>query len=101
MTCRYYMACGKYPFMATTVLGLYDAVAKAHYDVPRGLDPTLANLISLILTEDAAQRYSIAQIRTHEYVSMVTSKQVMLVSNCARRLPQVEVLRQADYVLGG
>ena len=68
----YYMVVGKYPFEGTTVLSLFESITKGTYTIPDFVSAPLADLIRHILNPNREERFTIEQIRKHEYVLVNT-----------------------------
>lgn len=59
---------GTYPFSGDTIFRLFEEIAKCEFSVPPDVDPVLAGLIRGMLTADPAERFSLLQVKKHDWV---------------------------------
>ena len=63
----YNFVTGEYPFNGDTIFRLFEAIGRCEVRIPKDLDPILANLISGMLREDPQIRFSLQDIREHDW----------------------------------
>jgi serine/threonine protein kinase len=63
----YLLATGKTPFQADNILEIYDKIAKAKFEIPSFIEPSLATLIRGMMESNENERYSIQQIKSSEW----------------------------------
>ena len=65
----YNMVTGAYPFMGTNLYNLFQNIGAGEFTLPDSLDPALQDLIRRMLTHDPATRASLADVRSHPWVT--------------------------------
>ncbi|XP_018321147.1 serine/threonine-protein kinase STK11-like isoform X2 [Agrilus planipennis] len=70
----YNITTGKYPFEGDNVYRLFENIGKGDFTVPEDIDCTLQNLINGMLRKDPGDRFSIKQIRQHDWCIRKPSK---------------------------
>lgn len=76
------MVSGTLPFDGKNLQDLRDRVLEGNFRVPFFMSHECENLIKHMLVRDPKQRYTIEQIRNHEWLRMDPSVQVTLNMNC-------------------
>ena len=66
---RYNFVTGQYPFEGETVFKLFDNIARAEFNIPDMVGPSLASLLRGMLLKEPEKRLGIAEIQQHESVS--------------------------------
>lgn len=64
----YVMLCKRLPFSANDTKRLYELIAAGKYAIPQR-DPSLLHLLQCCLTVDATQRWSVAELLRHPFLS--------------------------------
>ena len=57
-----------YPFEGDTVFLLFENISKGTFSIPPDLDPKLCSLLRGMLSVDQDQRFSVADVKRHEWV---------------------------------
>lgn len=63
----YSITTGKYPFEGENIYRLFEKISKGHFDMPKSLDPALQNLLLGMLTKDPEARFSLDQVKAHDW----------------------------------
>lgn len=66
----YFLVTGSYPFKGTTVYNLFANIASGEYELSDRVNSQAADLIHHMLDPNFEERYSIEQIKSHEFWSM-------------------------------
>lgn len=64
----YSITTGKYPFEGENVYRLYANISKGEFHMPSDLDPALQNLLLGMLAKDPEKRFSLSQVKSHDWV---------------------------------
>lgn len=64
----YSITTGKYPFEGENVYRLYANISKGDFIMPTDLDPVLQNLLLGMLAKDPEKRFSLIQVKSHDWV---------------------------------
>ncbi|KAF0290958.1 Serine/threonine-protein kinase stk11 [Amphibalanus amphitrite] len=64
----YNFVTGQYPFEGETVFKLFDNIAKAEFDIPDMVGPSLASLLRGMLHKEPEKRLGIFEIQQHDWV---------------------------------
>lgn len=67
----YAMVCGYLPFEDPKTNLLYKKILNAEYSIPDFVSPDCADLIKKILNTDPTQRYSLSEIRAHNWFKQI------------------------------
>ena len=65
---RYNIATGKYPFEGDNVYRLFENIGRGEYTIPDGVDQLLSDLLTGMLQYEPSKRFTIQQIKEHEWV---------------------------------
>lgn len=64
----FHFVTGDYPFSGDTIFRLFEDIAKCEYTIPTSLvDPVLESLIRGMLTADPQERFSVLNIKSHDW----------------------------------
>nr|KAG5703232.1 hypothetical protein BaRGS_034143 [Batillaria attramentaria] len=63
----YNMTTSLYPFEGDNIYKLFENIGKGVFTIPDSVEPLMADLLQGMLTYDAAQRFSLQQIRQHDW----------------------------------
>ena len=63
---------GQYPFEGETVFKLFDNIARAEFNIPDMVGPSLSSLLRGMLLKDPEKRLGIFEIQQHESVHHLT-----------------------------
>lgn len=80
----YSITTGKYPFEGDTIYRLFEKISKGVFVMPETLDEALQSLILGMLTKDPIKRFSLEQVKLHEWFRRrhpPISEHVPLISN--------------------
>ncbi|ELT96788.1 hypothetical protein CAPTEDRAFT_158801 [Capitella teleta] len=58
---------GKYPFEGDNIYKLFENIGKGEYSIPEEMDSLLSDLITGMMQYKAEQRFTISQIRNHDW----------------------------------
>lgn len=64
----YSITTGKYPFEGENIYRLFEKISKGDFTMPENLDPALQNLLLGMLTKDPNERFSLNQVKSHDWV---------------------------------
>ncbi|XP_053214272.1 serine/threonine-protein kinase STK11-like [Panonychus citri] len=64
----YNITTGLYPFEGDTVYKLFENISKGEFTIPNDLDESLSSLINGMLEADPERRFTLIQIRNHDWL---------------------------------
>lgn len=64
----YSITTGKYPFEGENIYRLFEKISKGDFIMPEDLDPALQNLLLGMLAKDPDERFSLNQVKSHDWV---------------------------------
>lgn len=64
----YCITTGKYPFEGENIYRLFETISKGIFMMPDDVDPALQNLLYGMLDKDPISRFSLIQVKEHEWV---------------------------------
>lgn len=64
------LVCGYLPFEDPNTSQLYKKILAANYSIPKFVSPECKDLMKKILVTDPTQRYSIQDIRNHQWTKV-------------------------------
>jgi len=64
----YSITTGKYPFEGENIYRLFEKISKGEFVMPEDLDPALQNLLLGMLAKDPSERFSLNQVKSHDWV---------------------------------
>lgn len=59
---------GRYPFEGENIYRLFEKISKGEFTMPEDLDPALQNLLLGMLEKDPDKRFSLIQVKSHDWV---------------------------------
>ena len=71
---RYNITTGKYPFEGDNIYRLYENIGKGDYTIPPEVDVTLKSLLQGMLQKDADIRFTLQQVKKHEWTNSTYPK---------------------------
>lgn len=64
----YSITTGRYPFEGENIYRLFEKISKCEFTMPNDLDPALQSLLAGMLAKNPDERFSLSQIRSHDWV---------------------------------
>jgi len=71
----YVMAVGKFPFVGSNVVTLFENIAKGKYVVPDWVDDNLQNLLAGMINVNPESRFSLEEIKKHPWMKLKFKKE--------------------------
>lgn len=59
---------GRYPFEGENIYRLFEKISRCEFTMPEDLDPALQTLLAGMLAKDPNERFSLSQIKAHDWV---------------------------------
>lgn len=88
------MACGYLPFEDPNTGKLYKKILSCNYLIPGFITPTCKELIKKILNTEPSQRFTINDIRNHEWYSQITSVELEGILTGQEVIPIIDEVKQ-------
>jgi serine/threonine-protein kinase 11 len=76
----YIMVVGKFPFETPNIISLFTNIAKGKFKIPDWVSPELTELLKSILQVDPDNRFSLLQIKKHNWMKMQLKNSSSIVS---------------------